>query len=103
MANGRGGDEPISGVHHAPRLLRRSGKFSPEATGFKIDREDSIAVVAFKDSQPSLKRTFFRDFFQQRDALENFADGYNADEKIFFVESLQGLANPVMSSRVTKL
>jgi hypothetical protein len=49
-------------MYDPPRLLSAGGEFSPKATGFEIDREELIAVVAFESLQPGFQRTPFRAF-----------------------------------------
>src|SRR5271157_4044503 len=102
MANRRGSDESISGMHRAPRILCRGGKFAPETTSLEVNREESLAIVAFEGLEPRFECTFFRDFLQKEYALTNFADGYDAHEEFFFSEGVHGLADPPVSLRVTQ-
>jgi hypothetical protein len=69
--------------------LGAGGEFSPKAAGFQIDSEESIAVVALESIQPRFQGTPLRAFPQKGNAFQDFADGDNADEELFFVESVK--------------
>ena len=97
-----GGNQPVSGAYRAPCSLRAGGEFSPTAADVTVNGEDPIAVVPFQGVEPACQAAFSRTFRQEGNALEDFADGYDAYEEFFFMKICHGAANPRMALGVAQ-
>ncbi len=94
------GDQSIRGAHHAPRLLRTGSKFSPPMADITVNGEDPIAIVFFQGVQPACQDLFSPAFREERNTLQDFTDGDNTQEEVFFIEGGHGTANPRMALEV---
>ncbi len=68
------GNQTITCGNDLTGFLRNSRKFSPSVAGFKIDREQSIRVVAFERLQPSLKFPSVLAFSKKRNPFGDLSD-----------------------------
>jgi hypothetical protein len=48
VAKRGGGDESVRSVHNAACFLGGGSEFSPDVAGFKIDRKQTVGVIALK-------------------------------------------------------
>lgn len=60
MTPGRSGKQCVNRCNWPAHPLGRCDEFSPNPTGFKINRKNALRIIAFQGLQPSLKRTLLQ-------------------------------------------